>query len=80
MTGSGFILYKTNFFRQVLENPDTNSVFMDISFTCLGINIALMIYLALYLPYIAGVEEDWEKYCPKVIPVMTFSGLICFMR
>mmetsp|Transcript_8378 Transcript_8378/g.7743 ORF Transcript_8378/g.7743 Transcript_8378/m.7743 type:complete len:142 (+) Transcript_8378:296-721(+) len=79
MTGAGFVLYKTNFLRQVWENPNTNAFFLDVSLTCIGLNITLMLYLTLYLPYIAKVTEDWETYCPQIIPVMTLSGVIAFI-
>jgi hypothetical protein len=79
MAVASYVLYNTNFFRQVWENPHVNRFFLDIALTGLGINIAIMMYLTLYLPYIAKIEEDWETYCPKLIPVMTLSGLISFI-
>jgi hypothetical protein len=63
----------------VWENERTNSFFLDLALTGMGINVALMIYLTLYLPYIAKIEEDWETYCPQLIPVMTFGGVVSFL-
>ena len=37
--------------------------------------MCILFYLAIYLPFIAGIEEDWETYCPSIIPVMSVSGL-----
>lgn len=79
IAAAGFVLYKTNFFRQVWENPHVNRFFLDIALVCLGINISIMIYLTVYLPYIAKIEEEWDTYCPKIIPVMSFSSVISFI-
>ena len=51
---------------------------MDIALACIGVNISIMLYLTTCLPYIAKVTEDWTTYCPKLIPVMTLSGVLSF--
>lgn len=44
----------------------------------LGINTILVAYLTCYLPYVKGLTDSsaWEVYCPRVIPIMTLTGII----
>jgi hypothetical protein len=73
------VIYRTNFFRQVFESEDVNRLFLDLAFTGIGLNISVMIYMTIYLPYIAGIDTDLEQYCPKLIPVITLSGVLSFI-
>eukprot|EP00743_Colponemidia_sp_Colp-15_P006506 GILK01007005.1.p1 GENE.GILK01007005.1~~GILK01007005.1.p1 ORF type:complete len:201 (+),score=26.18 GILK01007005.1:280-882(+) len=75
------VIYYTNFFRVIWEHPNVNYLFFRLGLMGLGINIAIIFYLSIYLPYIARVEEEWDIYCPRVIPVATVVGIsnsICF--
>ena len=74
------MIYKTNFFREVWENPHKVMLFFDFAMIGLGVNIAIMLYITIYLPYIKRISEDFETYCPKVIPVMTLVGVLSFFR
>ena len=56
---SSLIIYKTNFFRQLWENDDINSMFMSLTLICLGINMAIMIFVTLIMP-LKGQEPDIE--------------------
>ena len=56
---SSLIIYKTNFFRQLWENEDINSMFMSLTLICLGINMAIMIFVTLIMP-LKGQEPDIE--------------------
>ena len=48
---SALIIYKTNFFRQLWENElIKGSMFMDLTLLCLGLNMAIMIYVTLIMP------------------------------
>ena len=47
---SSLIIYKTNFFRQLWENDDINSMFMSLTLICLGINMAIMIFVTVIMP------------------------------
>ena len=47
---ASFIVYKTNFFRELWENPHRVMFFFDIAIIGLCINIALMLYMTVYLP------------------------------
>ena len=47
---SCLIIYKTNFFRQLWENEDINSMFMSLTLICMGINMSIMLYVTLIMP------------------------------
>jgi hypothetical protein len=55
-----FIVYKTNFFREVFESENVNRFFLDLALIGIGLNITVMLYMTIYLPYIAGIETDLE--------------------
>ena len=44
----------------------------------IGINTALVLYLAIYLPKIKGIQDSsaWDVYCPRVVPSMTTCALL----
>ena len=71
-------LYYSNFFRTCMEHPDIDQMFFTPGLMGIGINMTLMFYMALYLPYVKGIEEDYETYCPQLIKVMAISGLLTF--
>ena len=75
---SALVIYKTNFFRQVWENPHVLPFFFEIAEIGVLLNICLMFYMTIYLPYVAGITEEYETYCPKIVPTLTFSGLVVF--
>ena len=66
-------MYNTNFFRQLWENELINSLFMNLTLICLGVNLAIMLYITLILP-LKGIDPDIEKV-PGLIPVMTIAGV-----
>jgi len=70
---SGFIIYKTNFFRQLWENEDINPLFMNLTLLCLGLNMALMLYVTIVMP-LQGLDADIEKV-PQLIPIMSVAGV-----
>jgi hypothetical protein len=74
-----YVVYKTNFFRQVFESDNVNRFFLDLAFTGIGLNISIMLYMTVYLPYIAHIDADLEQYCPRLIPVITLSGVLSFL-
>eukprot|EP00347_Sterkiella_histriomuscorum_P020286 403338390 len=78
ITACAFMIYKTNFFRQVWENPHKVTFFFDLAMIGIGINIAFMLYMTVYLPYIKRINEDFETYCPQLIPVVTVIGIVSF--
>mmetsp|Transcript_33749 Transcript_33749/g.99429 ORF Transcript_33749/g.99429 Transcript_33749/m.99429 type:complete len:186 (+) Transcript_33749:46-603(+) len=44
----------------------------------IGINTVLVIYLAIYLPKIKGIQDSsaWDVYCPRVVPSMALFGVV----
>ncbi|TNV75939.1 hypothetical protein FGO68_gene13910 [Halteria grandinella] len=78
---AAFIVYKTNFFRELWENPHRVMFFFDLSLIGFGINISVMLYMTVYLPLVRGVPGeslDLEKECPQLIPVITICGIVSF--
>ena len=71
---AGLIIYKTNFFRQLWENEEISSLFMNLTLVCLGINVTIMMFVTVVLP-LQGKEPDIEK-TPGLIPVMTIAGIL----
>jgi hypothetical protein len=78
MAAACFVLYYTNFFRECWEDPRVDWAFFGIGLTGVGMNMSILFYMAFYLPYIAGVEEDYETYCPKLIKIMAVSAILSF--
>jgi hypothetical protein len=78
MVAAVAVLYYTNFFRRCWEDPDVDWDFFGIGLTGIGINMSLLFYMAFYLPYVAGIDEDFEKYCPKLIRIMAGTGVLTF--
>jgi len=80
---AAFVIYKTNFFRELWESPHRVMFFFQLSMLALGINMCIMGYLTLYLPYVNnrnGNDIDFEKEHPKLIPVIAVLGFACFFR
>jgi hypothetical protein len=83
MMVSGYLIYRTNFFRELWENPHRVMFFFDLSMMGLGINMALLLYMTIYLPYVKRIpvdQLDYERDCPKLIPVLTIVGFVAFFR
>ena len=76
---SALIIYKTNFFRQVWENPKVNSFFLNLSLACAGFVFAVVSYTSIIAPCRLGREVDLEKDLPSLIPAMTIAGLTSFI-
>ena len=75
---SGIVIYKTNFFKQLWENPEVNQFFLTISLVCIGFQVALLAYLTVYGPLALGRELDLEKDMPNLVPIMTVVGATIF--
>ena len=78
---AGFAIYKTNFFRELWENPHRVMFFFYLSMITFGINLVTLLYLTLYLPIVKRIPEkeiDFEKIHPMLIPVVTILGFVSF--
>lgn len=58
------VVYKTNFFRQVWENPHVNSVFLNISLICIAFMMTVLVYISIVGPWILRKSVDLEKDLP----------------
>lgn len=72
------IIYKTNFFKQLWENPEVNQFFLTITLICTGFQITVFCYLTIYGPLVLRRELDMEKDMPNMIPVMTGVAVAIF--
>jgi hypothetical protein len=79
--------YWTNFWTVVLalehEEEESskalpNRSLLQIAALLLGIQTVLVLYLIVYLPRAKGLTDStaWDVYCPRVIPVMTVTGIL----
>lgn len=75
---SGLVIYKTNFFKQLWENPEVNQFFLTVTLMAIGFQIALLAYLTLYGPLVLKRDLDMERDMPNMIPVMTIAGTVIF--
>ena len=71
---SAFIIYKTNFFRQLWENEDINSLFMTLTLACVGVNVSILLFVTVGMP-LKGMESDIEKV-PNLVPIMAVAGVL----
>lgn len=72
----------------VIKLSNTPSVFLSdervirpllhAALVLVGINTLLVLYLAIYLPKIKGIQDSsgWDVYCPRVVPSMTIFGAV----
>jgi len=74
-----FTAYWTSFFSTILSSQDVNRVLLNLAFACLAVNTGLTLYLTVYLPKIKKLKDAsaWNVYCPKVIPIMVLTGVVC---
>lgn len=63
----------------LLADPRIHRTPFNIATVLLMINLVLISYLGIYLPKVVGINDSsaWEAYCPRVIPIMTFNGVMC---
>lgn len=73
------VVYQTNFFRQVWENPKTNSFFLYIALGCIGFMVTVLVYLSIIGPLIKGREIDFETDMKDMVPIMSAAGVITFI-
>jgi hypothetical protein len=69
-----FVVYYSNFFLVIWENEYVNSLFFTIALISFGIFASMTLYAAFVIKNI----DDIEITSPRVIPVATLFGFICF--
>lgn len=72
------VLYYTNFFRTCWEDPRVDWTFFGVGLFGIGINMALLFYLAIYIPYIEGKDIDPSKEAPTLVKIMAITGVLTF--
>lgn len=70
-----FIVYYSNFYLVIWESQKVNSLFFAIGLICFGVFTSMTIYATFVLPSF----EDVEVTAPRLIPVASTVGFICFM-
>lgn len=75
---ASYTIWYTNFFRVIWEHPGVRRPYLNLGFTSLGFNIALLFYLAVYLEVIKKIKDPWEKYEPRAIPAMIIAAVLSF--
>lgn len=75
------IAYVSDFVNVIsLQNDQVCRPIFFVGATLLGINLALTIYLVLYLPRVLRIDHTgWSTYCPRIIPTMTGIGIASFL-
>mmetsp|Transcript_20830 Transcript_20830/g.31386 ORF Transcript_20830/g.31386 Transcript_20830/m.31386 type:complete len:153 (+) Transcript_20830:59-517(+) len=68
----------TNFIPVLLSDVRVLKPLLYAAASCIGINTVLLGYLSMYLPRFKGITDSsaWDVYCPRVIPAMTFFGVL----
>ena len=73
--GCIWLLSYLDFIHVVLESNKVDRLWFNMGIIAFLVNVVIFSYLAFWLPYIAKVDEEWEDYCPRVIPTATLVGL-----
>lgn len=76
MSVAAVIIYQTNFFRQVWENPKVNRFFLNLCLTCCAMMLTLLAWMSLIGPIILRREIELERDYPKLVPVMAISMVL----
>lgn len=48
-------------------------------FAAVGVVLAIMVYLTLYLPHVRHIDTDWNEYDPRMIPTATAAGVVAVL-
>lgn len=75
---SAYLIYYSNFFKVLYSHDLVNELFFGIFMITVGLNVAIAIYVAIILPYILGIKEDFDKYSPKLVYLGAISGVLSF--
>ena len=74
-----FVAKWTRFFHIIFLDDRIIRPLLYVAMVCLGINTVLLCYLTVYLPKVKKLTDTsaWDVYCPRVVPAMTLSGIVC---
>jgi len=71
------VAWFTDFWNVILFSSEANRPLLQISAFAVGIIVSLVLYLAIYLPRVKGLDSSaWHVYCPRAIPTMIVTGFV----
>jgi hypothetical protein len=76
VAGAVLTLYLTRVWSVALHDERVARGWLDLGLGGLGVDVACLLYLTVYLPYVARVHLSWDVYCPNVIPLATAAGVV----
>jgi len=79
IAASCYTIWFTNFFRVIWEHPGVRRPYLNLGFTFLGFNIALLIYLTIYLETYKKIKIPWDTYEPRAIPALIIAAVLSFV-
>jgi len=79
--GTAALLRYLDFIHVVLYSNRVDRLWFNMGCLAFIANFFVFLYLAVWLPYMEGIDDDWEDHCPRVIPTATLIGIfstLCF--
>lgn len=76
LVGDALMLWATDFFPTVLYDDRCSEFFLNVAFVSLGIFATLILYSAVWLKYVQGVQEEVEVVAPRVMPAATLFFVV----
>ncbi|KAF1326720.1 hypothetical protein FI667_g8223, partial [Globisporangium splendens] len=76
IVAAGSVAYAIDFFHVIFSDPRINKWYFHVGLICMGVNICITAYLAIYLPYIKRIHLEWNVYCPRMIPTAMVVGAV----
>lgn len=75
VTAAAVMIWWTNFFRVIWEHPKVNRPYFYLALTCLGFNVFMLFYFAIWCEAVKRIDEPWDVYAPKAIPALAICGV-----
>lgn len=70
------LLYATDFWNVCFNDDRLNRSFFNLGIVCSGVFTCLILYAAVWLPYVKRVTLDIQVYAPRLIPASTAFGVL----
>lgn len=68
--------YYTNIMERIIYDKEVNKFYLGLALICIFANLIIIFYLTIYLPLIQKIKIPWDIYCPNLIPISTFLGIL----
>jgi hypothetical protein len=72
-------IFLLNDISMLIHSDKINRFAFNLSIVSFVANVGIIIYLTVMLPLVFKVTIPWEIYCPNMIPLSTFLGLLCIL-